>query len=88
MNKEKIMNELTKHGFLDDDPRLKELRNKFKTLVKTPTINYEEFFTLYRKSYRTFTTIFQRKLIIPKFQEFKGHIESIYEKTLSCKRGS
>ena len=41
VNKEKIMNELTKHGFLDDDPRLKELRNKFKTLVKTPTINYE-----------------------------------------------
>ena len=39
VNKEKIMNELTKHGFLDDDPRLKELRNKFKTLVKTPTIN-------------------------------------------------
>ena len=87
VNKEKIMNELTKHGFLDDDPRLKELRNKFKTLVKTPTINYEEFSYCIENHIELLQRIFQRKLIIPKFQEFKSHIESIYEKTLSCKEG-
>ena len=41
INKEKILNELIKHGFLNDDPRLKELRNRFKILVKTQSINYD-----------------------------------------------
>ena len=87
VNKEKILDELLKHGFLEDDPRLKELRNKFKILVKTQTINYEEFSHCIENHISLLQQIFQRKLIIPKFTEFTNHIKKIYETTLKCKDG-
>ena len=88
VNKEKILNELNKHGFLENDPRLIELRNKFKILVKTQTINYEEFSHCIENNINLLQKIFQRKLIIPKFTEFTNHIKSIYETTLECKDGN
>ena len=87
VNKEKILNELIKHGFLEDDPRLKDLRNKFKILVKTQRINYEEFSHCIENHISLLQKIFQRKLIIPKFTEFTNHIKTIYENTLNCKDG-
>ena len=88
VNKEKILNELNKHGFLEDDPRLKGLRNKFKILVKTQTINYEEFSHCIENHINLLQKIFQRKLIIPKFTEFTNNIKSIYETTIKCKDGN
>ena len=87
INKKKILNELIKHGFLNDDPRLKELRNKFKILVKTQSINYEEFSHCIENHIGLLQQIFQRKLIIPKFTEFTNHIKTIYELTLDCREG-
>jgi len=88
VNKDKILNELLRHGFLEDDPRLKDLRNKFKTLVKTQTINYEEFSHCIENHISLLQKIFQRKLIIPKFNEFSDTIETIYTSTLPCKNGN
>ena len=88
VNKDKILNELLKHGFLEDDPRLKDLRNKFKYIVKTQTINYEEFSHCIENHISLLQKIFQRKLIIPKFNEFSDTIESIYTSTLSCNGGT
>lgn len=88
INKEKIMNELVRHGFLDDDPRLKDLRSKLKILIKTTTINYEEFSHCIETNISLLQQIFQRKLIIPNFSSFTKKIDDIYKKTLLCKEGT
>jgi glutaminase len=88
IKKEKILNFIHDCGFLYDDPRLKILFNKFKILVKTTTINYEEFTHCIEDNIDILQKIFKRKLIIPNFKEFKNHIKNIYELTLNDKKGN
>jgi len=87
VNKQKIIDEITKHGFQEDDPRLIQLRNNFKILVKTDSINYEEFQHCIENHICILKQIFQRELIIPNFKRFTNSISQIYDKTLNFNEG-
>ena len=39
----KVLDKIEKMGFLKDDPRLIAIRNNFKSLNPSTTMNYEEF---------------------------------------------
>lgn len=87
IKKDKILKYIYDSGYLQDDPRLKKFFNKFKILVKTNTINYEEFTHCIDDNIDILQKIFQKKTIIPNFKEFKNNIENIYNLTKKNVKG-
>lgn len=87
INKHKILKEITENGFLVNDPRLSQFRNNLKLLVKTNSINYEEFKYCIDNHICILKKIFQKDLIIPQFKLFTDKITEIYNDTLKYKNG-
>lgn len=88
INKNKILEIIDQLGFLKDDPRLIEFRNKIKILVKTNSINYQEFSHCIDNHIYILKKIFTRNIIIPEFNKFKKYIDDIYEDTKSNNSGN
>ncbi len=85
--KEKIIDVITKSGFLKDDPRLSVFRQRLKALVRSKQINYEEFSYCIDNHISILKKIFQKELIIPDFQRFTSKIKDIYEQTKNIQGG-
>ncbi len=88
INKQKILKVIDDMGFTKGDPRLINFRNKLKLLVKTNSINYEEFSHCVENNIYILKKIFQRDLIIPNFLKFTSYIDDIYEKTINDNSGN
>lgn len=81
INKQKIISELDRCGFLQNDPRLLKFRNNLKILVKTNSINFSEFKHCVENNILILGKILRKELIIPNFVEFCSEITDIYNKT-------
>lgn len=81
INKQKIISELDRCGFLQNDPRLLKFRNNLKILVKTKSINFSEFKHCVENNILILGKILRKELIIPNFVEFCSEITDIYNKT-------
>ena len=84
--KSKIINELHKHGFYEDDPRLRNIFINITNINKTD-INYEEFKYCVKNHICILKQILQNDCIIPRFNDFCKSIEEIYNETLFCIAG-
>ena len=87
IQKNKIIEILHKNGFYEDDPRLESFFKSLKILVKTSSINYEEFKYCVENHICILKQILQNECIIPRFNNFIASIEEIYNETLSCRGG-
>ena len=74
----KILDKIERMGFLEDDPRLTNVRGKLKTFK---TMKYEEFKYCIENDLCILHKIFKHELIIPNFKSFTDKIETIYELT-------
>ena len=77
----KVLDKIEKMGFLKDDPRLIAIRNNFKSLNPSTTMNYEEFKYCIENNICILHKIFKHELIIPNFKHFTDKIKTIYEST-------
>ena len=82
IQKQKILQELLLKGYLEDDPRLLQFRNNLKILVKSQSLNYEEFKYCIENHICILKQIFRSESIIPDFHTFTTHIQSIYDQSL------
>ena len=82
IQKKKVLECLLNKGFLDDDPRLLQLRNKL-SMTTGPSLSYEEFKNCVGNHICILKQIFRSELIIPRFTEFTDCIQGIYDQTLS-----
>ena len=81
VNKQRIIEELDKCGFLQDDPRLNDFRRNLETLVKTDLLSYEEFKHCIENNILILSKVLRKELIIPNFKDFCENITEIYKKT-------
>ena len=88
INKIKIIEIINKLGFLKNDPRLINFRSKMKLLVKTNSINYDEFSHCIENHLHILKKIFNKDLIIPDFSDFCLHIDKIYNDTIKDNSGN
>ena len=86
--KQKLLDEFVRKGFLEDDPRLQEIRKKIIFNVKNHTINYEEFKYCIENNISILQKIFKNEMIIPNFPVLVDKIGRIYETCLSFTSGS
>ena len=84
----KVLNKIETMGFLKDDPRLITIRNKFKALIPSTTMKYEEFKYCIETSICILSKIFKHDLVIPNFQPFTEKIKTIYESTKGDNHGN
>ena len=82
IQKQKIIDELYKNGFKDDDPRLSKFFSNLKILVKGNNIKYEEFKHCVESHICILKQILTRDCIIPRFDEFTDKIKDIYNETI------
>ena len=82
-----IFKKLSQLGFLEDDPRLIQILNNFRSLNKI-TITFEEFKECIDKHICIFSKIMKQELIIPDFDYFSSTISSIYEITKGNNNGN
>ena len=85
INKQKIIEELNKCGFLKDDPRLIKLRNNLKEA--NDILTYEDFKQCIENNILIVSNILRKELIIPNFEEFENQINDIYNQTKNITEG-
>ena len=88
IQKQKIIDELHKNGFKDDDPRLSKFFSNLKILVKGNNIKYEEFKHCVENHICILKQILTRDCIIPRFDEFTDKIKDIYNETIEHSDGN
>ena len=76
-----VLNKIETMGFLKDDPRLLSIRKKFKALIPSNTMKYEEFKYCIDNHINILSKILKHELIIPNFNSFTERIKTIYELT-------
>ena len=64
ISKEKLLHDLDKHGFIEDDPRLLEFRKKLNIIIKTSSINYDEFTVCIQTNLSLLQKIFQESVTL------------------------
>ena len=82
-----VLDELLKHGYLEDDPRLLQLRKNLRIFVKTSTMNYEEFKYCIENHICILHKIFRGESVIPAFSVFCKTLKTIYEDSFSYTEG-
>jgi glutaminase len=87
IQKQKIIDHLISQGFLEDDPRVQQLYRNFKVLVKTNSVNYDEFKYCIANHICILKKIFRYECIIPRFPPFCNQIRSLYDESFSCLSG-
>ena len=81
IQKQTVLDCLRTKGFLEDDPRLLQLRDKLRTTTG-PSLSYEEFRGCVENHICILKQILRSELIVPRFAEFTECIRDMYEKTL------
>ena len=87
IQKQKIIDELHKNGFYENDPRLHKFFSNLKLLVKGSNVTYEEFKYCVENHICILKQILSRECIIPRFDIFCDKIKDIYEKTIKHEEG-
>jgi len=87
IQKKTVLDCILDKGFLENDPRLLQFRNKLKSLTTESTLSYEEFKECAENHICILKQIFLSEMIIPRFGEFTDKIKDIYEKTLDNTEG-
>ena len=87
IKKSKLLNDIKSCGFLNDDPRLNHFNKKINEYQDKNHLTQEEFNDCIDSNICILNKIFKRDLIIPDFESFTGHIDTIYEETLEIKDG-
>ena len=78
-----IIEKFYQHGFLKDDPRLKDIFTNDTSTI----LSYEQFKECIEKHICIFRKIMMNQLIIPDFPQFTENIKDIYDLTKSDKGG-
>ena len=88
LKKSKLLDDIKSCGFLSDDPRLNQFKEKINEYQDNNNLSQEEFNNCIDSKICILNKIFKRDLIIPDFKSFTGHIDTIYEETLKIRRGN
>ena len=88
IQKQKIIDELHKNGFYENDPRLHKFFSNLKLLVKGSNVNYEEFKHCVENHICILKQILSKECIIPRFNIFCNKIKNIYDETIKHEDGN
>ena len=88
IQKQKIIDELHKNGFYENDPRLHKFFSNLKLLVKGSNVTYEEFKYCVENHICILKQILSKDCIIPRFNVFCDKIKDIYDETIKHDDGN
>ena len=87
IRKSRLLNDIKSCGFLNDDPRLNNFKQKLNEYQDNIYLTQDEFYDCIDSNICILNKIFKKDLIIPDFKSFTNHIETIYKETLKIKDG-
>jgi len=88
ISKKKVVNEIIKLGFYNNDPRVHDLFHNISNIHDEECLTYEQFKECIGNHICIISKVLRRELIIPNFPEFCLKIKELYEETKDHKDGS